>query len=67
MEESMEEMSEFISLDTSYALQSFLFKAFYNGCERATGKREHWTNAPYKILQGESNSLSQQFLFLNAI
>lgn len=34
----MEEMSEFISLDTSYALQSFLFKAFYNGCERAIGK-----------------------------
>lgn len=36
----MEEMSEFISLDTSYALQSFLFKAFHNGCERTTGKRE---------------------------
>lgn len=36
----MEEMSEFISLDTSYALLSFLSKAFYNGCERATGKRE---------------------------
>lgn len=36
----MEEMSEFISLDTSYALQSFLFKAFYNGCERTTGKGE---------------------------
>lgn len=36
----MEEMSEFISLDTSYALQSFLFKAFYNGCERTTRKGE---------------------------
>lgn len=35
----MEAISEFISLDTSYALQSFLSKAFYNGCERATGKR----------------------------
>lgn len=40
MEGSMEETSEFISLDTTYALQSFLFKAFYNRCERATGKRE---------------------------
>lgn len=29
-------MSEFVNLDRSYALlQSFLFKVFYNGCERA--------------------------------